>query len=607
MFRYVALAWDESAATSAAMARQLSRSLHGAADWQAVLLRPGLQVFTAGAREGVNGRHGLGNGQGVVLGQVFRRGAAGVTGSTDFRFSDVDTERILRTGGRALVDDFWGRYIAFLPGACGEHTVLRDPTGALPCYQMQCHGVRIVFSWLDELLETLPALPRPTPDWDAVAACILLGRLGGRATALDGITQVLAGEQAFLGAPTEASSRLWCAVETAGRPLDIDPALAASQLRQTVRTCTQAWAGCYEAILLRLSGGLDSAILLSCLSPADTSAAITCLNYHSPGADSDEREYARLAANAARRLLIERERDRHFRLESVLGIAHTPAPESYLGRMGTGRLDAEAAAEHGATAIFTGAGGDQLFFERRCTWPAADYLQLRGPDGGFLGATLDAARLARVSFWKALKLAFADRLRRVDPFATVERRPALARREALSAIPQRKRFVHPGLLTAGSLPVGKFEQLQEVIGPFEYYDPYLRQSAPELVHPLMSQPLIELCLRLPTYALTRGGRARALARQAFAGDIPPRIAARRSKGGMEEHITAVLQRNLPFVRSLLLDGQLVGHALLDRDRLEAALSGRPSTLDAHVGEIHDLVAIEAWLQRWSGARGPGTR
>jgi hypothetical protein len=36
--------------------------------------------------------------------------------------------------------------------------------------------------------------------------------------------------------------------------------------------------------------------------------------------------------------------------------------------------------------------------------------------------------------------------------------------------------------------------------------------------------------------------------------------------------------------------------MLDRARLESALSDRPSMLEAYVGEVHGYVAIEAWLQ-----------
>jgi asparagine synthase (glutamine-hydrolysing) len=134
--------------------------------------------------------------------------------------------------------------------------------------------------------------------------------------------------------------------------------------------------------------------------------------------------------------------------------------------------------------------------------------------------------------------------------------------------------------------------------PINYYDPFEREAAPEMVNPLLSQPLVELCLRLPSYVLTRGGRGRALARQAFAADLPPEIATRRSKGGMEEHIRAVLLDNLEFARGLLLEGELMRRGFIDRARVEALLCGPPATLASRAGEVHVCLGIEAWLRHW---------
>ena len=64
-------------------------------------------------------------------------------------------------------------------------------------------------------------------------------------------------------------------------------------------------------------------------------------------------------------------------------------------------------------------------------------------------------------------------------------------------------------------------------------------------------------------------------------------------------MSLILQRNLDFVRSLLLDGELVRQRVLDRVKVEEALSGRPTTLAAHLVEIHTYIGIEAWLQCWS--------
>jgi asparagine synthase (glutamine-hydrolysing) len=84
--------------------------------------------------------------------------------------------------------------------------------------------------------------------------------------------------------------------------------------------------------------------------------------------------------------------------------------------------------------------------------------------------------------------------------------------------------------------------------------------------------------------------------------LPARIASRRSKGGMEEHAVAVLRNNIDFARGLLLEGELVRRQLIDRNKVEEVLSGRPTALVSHPSQIHTLIAIEAWLGRWSDTR-----
>ena len=600
MFRYVAIAWEREDPGEAAEALRVCRTLQARAGWEAPFQAPGLHVFTAGALPGVNTAYSLHASQGIVLGKLFRQGDLDLPVTGEVVLTAAESARIVRGGGEALTSEFWGRYVAFLRTAGGGVHVLRDPSGALPCYRLRQRGVWIVFSWMEDILAADIGLTLPRVNWDALAAQVLLGELAGHETALDGVAQVLPGEAHELGRDGEHARLLWNAADIARAPNDASPQRAANALRRTVRACTRAWAGCYDGILLRLSGGVDSSIVLGCLSNPDVPARVTCLNYHSAGADSDERGYARLAADQAGRALIERERDAGFRLERVLDVARTPTPGSYIGRIGTSRMDAELAAAYGATALFTGGGGDQLLFEFRRWWPAADYLRLRGIDTGFAAAMMDAARLGRLSVWKTTWLAFADRLRPADLLRDAGTHLTLLRPEAVPRADTLVRFTHPALRSVAGLPAGKLQHVRQLTFPSGYYDPYEREAAPELVNPLLSQPLLELCLRLPTYLLTHGGRGRGLARQAFADELPVEIASRRSKGGMEEHIKAVLLRNLDFARSVLLDGELARRGLLDRARLERALSGRPSALESHIGEFHVYIGIEAWLARWSG-------
>ncbi|MBV8034510.1 asparagine synthase-related protein [Roseateles sp.] len=596
MFRYIGFSWAAADAAQSDLAERLDQALRSHKDWDQAFCTTGLRVYTAGTLHGINDVHALPSNSGVVLGRLFRRRALAPGDQAELTLTEAEAQHIAQSEGRALIDRFWGRYVAFLPASTGEGRVLRDPTGALPCFRMEVQGAAIVLSRLEDLLSLLN-IPSPPVNWDAAAAHLLFGRLDGRETTLEGVTQMISGELTSMNGHGSGPLRLWSAADFARRPL-MDSSDAARVLRETAVDCVQGWASSYDPFVLRLSGGVDSAILLGCLGLRRTPSKFACLNYHALGTDSDERPYARLAARRAGATLIERSLDDQFRLEEVLNVTRTPLPANYLGGMGTARTDADVAAAHRASAIFTGAGGDQLFFEFRRTWPAADYLKLHGFGLGLLEASLDSARLGKVSFWKAFRLAVTDQAFRGGPANGADRFSTLMRSQAREAAARTaERFSHPSRLDASDLPIGKFHQLGMLISPFEYYNHYLCGASPELVHPLMSQPLLELCLAIPTYVLTQGGRGRALARMAFADYLPVEISTRRSKGGMDMYATAILQRNLPFARELLLDGLLARQGLLDRPRVEAALTDRPSSAATYISEIHACIATEAWLQR----------
>ena len=597
MFRYLAIVWNCAHTQAASAAEHIGRAALADEAWTPALVRPGLQIYTHGSKPGVNGTLSLPGGQGVILGKLFRRRELDAAPGQLVALSHAEGASVLASGGQTLVDDFWGRYVAFLQSPSASTCVLRDPSGTLPCYLFRSEEVCLVFSWLEDALALLDERAPRAVNWDALATQLAKGGLIGHETALQGVTHVLPGERVDLHDGTR--TLLWSAVAFARESSSQSSAEATHQLRHRVQACTAAWASCYPTVLARLSGGVDSSIMLACLSASRTPSDVIGLNYHSEGSDSDERRYARLTASHVGRDLVERERNREFRIDSVMRIARLPDPVPYVGYMNS-RTDASLARAHGASAIFTGAGGDSVFYEIPRWWPAADYLATRGLDVGFPAAALDAARLGRLSVWLTIGLALRQ-WHKPDLAET----HMMGHKELLCADhlgldsndPQR--FMHPALLEAGDLPIGKYMQTIAVMYPLGYYDPFEQAAAPELVNPLLSQPLVELCLKLPTYLLTQGGRGRALVRRAFAQDLPAQIVNRRSKGGMEEHVKQVLLDNLDFVRGMLLDGQLAARGLIDRDRIAAFLSGRPSVLAAPIGQFHSLVAVEAWLSRWS--------
>jgi asparagine synthase (glutamine-hydrolysing) len=201
-----------------------------------------------------------------------------------------------------------------------------------------------------------------------------------------------------------------------------------------------------------------------------------------------------------------------------------------------------------------------------------------------------------------LKEAISFRFR---PMMTDPRMEALAHRNLLTEEAVRtadlQRFAHPWFEVAKSVGPAKFDQIHSLTTPIEFYDPFGDRLAVERIYPLMSQPLIEACLRIPTYVLAKDGEDRALARMAFEKELPSAIRRRHEKGRLDEHIKEIYLKNLSAIREILLDGELVRRGLLDRVKVEQALTKRPNAGVGGLVEVMDHLSTEAWLHSWSAS------
>jgi asparagine synthase (glutamine-hydrolysing) len=125
------------------------------------------------------------------------------------------------------------------------------------------------------------------------------------------------------------------------------------------------------------------------------------------------------------------------------------------------------------------------------------------------------------------------------------------------------------------------------------------------VSPLISQPVVEAALRIPGYLHCRLAQDRAVARAAFADVLPTEILNRGSgKGGPDLWAKDVVERNTEFLREFLLDGVLVQRGLLDRTKVDSALSPRIAKSTAMVGDIFAKLYIEAWVRKFQQMETP---
>jgi asparagine synthase (glutamine-hydrolysing) len=601
VFRYIAFVWnDQDPAVRESARVLLQRHSASGQDWHVVLRGSGVEVSYAKSGTVSCAAYAVADDGGVVLGSLFARSQEGVSTPAPLQLGAADSRALLDSDGRHLIESFWGRYVAFLHDAPARATwVVRDPTGGLPCYLVRCRGVDVYFSWIDDIAALLDA-PLEA-NWAYLIASVCFLREHSQGTALREVTQVLAGECVETRAGISKRSFYWDPLQVANTETIEDLAAAVTALRQCVRDVIHAWASCYEHVLLSLSGGLDSSIVLACLKDAPSRPEVTCFHYYPLGADLDERTYARAAAAKAGLELLERARDSSFSLQPLLTVHRAPEPTNYPYFLEHSRLEAQLAAECGATAVVIGYGGDQLFYQDRAEWAPGDFLHRRGPRPSVLRIALDAAQMDQISVWRVLAQAISGYLvhQRWSPLQEAGRMRALLVPAVIEEAKRSAAFLHPLLRHPRGAPSGKLWHAHQVSQPFDFYDPLGREGDAERISPLFSQPILELCLRIPTYVLTHGGWDRAVARRAFYDDLPPAIRNRRNKGGIEEHLRFTLERNRGFLRELLLDGALVRQGVVDRRRLTEVLSGRATRIAAGSGELLEYAGIEAWLRRWA--------
>jgi len=605
MYRYFVLNWNPTDAKAVAAARVLSeRLLARRSGWIRAFEAVGVAAFHAGLGAGASETFLLDHGAGAVFGRIFNRDLSSPSAALRVEFDVDESRKIVRTGGRRLIERYWGRYVGLVVDpATGETWVLRDPSGQMPCFIAAHHGVNLVFSDLEDCVAL--GVLQFTVSWEYIRAMIAYSGYQSRETALEEVSEVQLGERVRFSGNTIHRSLEWNPLAIAQTDPIQDPETAVAELRQTTRACVHTWAACYPNILHTLSGGLDSSIVLSCLKDAPSRPNVTCLTYFGTGPDEDERKYSRLMASHARTELIEHQLTvADAQLEQILNLRHSPRPWFYMYEVEHSRFESQLASKLDVNGMFSGAGGDGVFFQAHAELAVTDYLFDHGLGRDLLQVAVDAARVSRKSIWPLLVNAVRARVipTQMHPLR-MSGRPtrSIVNDDVVNAGKRNPKMIHPWFAnrTGSHVPPGVFWHSLSVGSAPAFYPSFDTGPYPERTMPLLSQPLVELCLRIPTYVLIRNGMDRATARRAFAPDLPPEIIKRRNKGRIDQHIRDVMDANLNFIRDMLLNGRLVEEGLLNRRNLELYLTRERSPADFQYSEIlQEQLCVEAWLSQW---------
>lgn len=491
---------------------------------------------------------------------------------------------------RHLVRHAWGRYLALFRSDAGEiESVLRDPSGALDCAVWTDGGCTVLASCLPDWLLTAGSR-RWVPDLERVADILADPTLLSGPIALAGVTSVAPGEwRAFDG----RTLSLWRPGELAVSGSH-SPHSDRARLRSAVDRAVQALS-CDHDALVEVSGGLDSAIVATARQALVSQRRTVWTNTSGPYAEADERAYAAAICDRMGAPLTCLERARPTDA-SGLCLEHPRALRPSVNRMDA-LYDREQAAfcrSLKLDLILTGKGGDVAFYQTATSAILADRLRERG-----LAALADPclpvlSRRLRRSVWSVLWRAItaSGRARGFGGSG----RPALGL--AAQDIIHRRTPPHPWLTALDDVAPGKRQQIAGFAGNLSLHGLSQRTEAADLVHPLLSQPVMETCLATPTWRLTGGGHDRFLAREAFGDRLPTAIVERRSKGELAVYYGHVVAAAVDALKPHLLEGRLAAAGLIDTAQVEAALQPDHLIWQGGYGDLMMLALIESWLRSW---------
>ena len=522
----------------------------------------------------------------TIFGPLFQRGR----GDRLAEITPDQSRAIAGSAGQQLIDRYWGPYVAILDA--GKVTAIRAPFGDLPCLFAPIERGIALASDL-ALLCRLPGF-NATIDWNGVARHLVAADVRGGATCLDRVSELRGGNRLIVNDNRCHVETLWSPWPFVTEAKQFDDTDASNRLRGAVRHCVEARASEAVTSLLLVSGGLDSSIVAASL--ADSGRPAQCLTIATHDPSGDERPFARALCDHLGLTLHERSHDwRQVDLRLSLS-RHQPRPTSRSFEQDAERISLEVALATGAGAVVDGGGGDNVFCALQSVAPAADCL-LGGRPDRFWPIARTIAQLADTNLGKVAWRAWR-RSRRID---RRYRWPVDHRYLGVEAIRLAEdAATHPWLNAPQDILPGKAAHVALLIPAQALVEDRSPVSAFKSVSPLVSQPVVETCLMIPSWYWYARGRNRAAARLAFAPLLLPRIAWRGSKGTPDSFIIELFEHHRALVRTLLLDGLLAERGLIDRAALARAVDD-PRPVHGHeFNRIMQLVDVEVWARAWAG-------
>ncbi|PHZ83568.1 asparagine synthase C-terminal domain-containing protein [Paremcibacter congregatus] len=606
MYRYISFIWNAADPQATETAHFLQNTFTDMSSaWQTAYDGSGLCVMHRDEEPNRMQAYALPtqdeNSGGVVVGKLLTRDRRPEAVSRNAHITVPEARRVIHTSGRALVEDYWGTYVAFFQRGPRKY-VLVDPMGQLPCYKTGYRGVEIYFTYMPDVAAC--RFLDFSIDWPVIAKGLIYPVDHTRVPICE-MTKIKSGECVTITPEGTAKTFYWNPQKITQTDVIEDVDEASRTLRQAILATVTSMAAPYDGAI-DMIGGLDSSILMAALAQVPAPFKLTGLNSYEEDPGGDERYYVRQTCHHLGVPLIEHKAEvSRFTVHGDDMVPITPWPTDHCVAPTYKKFIHDRLTENGGGVIFNGSGGDEMLYCHGKNYAVIDYLKTHGIRPPLFRLIMEASRMQQRSVWSILPSIMRDGFgkNRIEAVAAQPTSLLTAQvQDMVEAERQREeQTVHPWLEFRENVTPGKIDHIEPLIfGQYKREEAMVPEHFFETLRPYLSLPVIETCLRIPLWVLLADGKGRGLARKAFKDLLPPEVVWRSSKSLSGKYFWSYTLANLDKFRELLMDGELVREGLLDRASLEKTLNRDHDIELRDFAGVHSYLSAELWARKMKG-------
>ena len=496
------------------------------------------------------------NNSSVLIGRIFDKD----TKKQAISFHDLSKEKIL--------DKIWGRYIYFCvsKNRC-QYEIITDISSQLPFYYYTYEDGSIIFASSIDVFFKITS-HTPEKNWTYIWSYLTHGNTSTTQTAFKNLKELPPGCNAIV--KKEAKTEI--------KPFWNPTSLYNSHYIKydavsVLNTSLKSWIAPYKNVCISLSGGLDSSAIAYCVNDIKTgNQNLSALNFfHSAIQSSNEVHYARKVSQETGIKLIE--------IDISNYLPFSPFDKNYLlkpnkpfpGLSNLGWLDmVQANIPFEESCIFiSGHGSDQIFMRPPSKRSILDYIIINGLTGSskYLKNVMGFYTESFFSIFQENIVPFISYYLKNSSYKTYNNtypdwiNPSL-RSKAFDGY---MHPIHSSYLSKKILP-GKYNQIEALLQAIATTPQDINQDR-HTYYPFLNIPMIEFALNLPSYELFNASYDRYPLRQAVCSKFKTDTVWRRSKSQTTGVSQLGIKKNLEYILSICLEGELVREGFIDKDKL----------------------------------------